>query len=267
MGYVLSKIAWVAGQPSSLIGAVLLTGLILASTKRLARTGRRIAWAGLALLATGGFSPLANLLILPLEQRFPVPAIDAGSREYAGIIVLGGGETGTVSDARGQLALNEAGERITEGARLARLLPEAGLFFTGGSPRIFGMDAPAAKIVAGFWREMGISAARIHFEDQSRTTYENAIFTRNALKPQPGQRFVLVTSAHHMPRAMGAFRKAGLDVVAYPCDFRTAGPGDGWKGFQSFPAGLRRLDDTLKEWVGLLGYRLAGRSDDLFPAP
>lgn len=267
MDYVLSKIAWVVGQPSSIIGVCIVAGLLLASAGRFARAGLRLAWCGVVLLMAGGLSPLANVLILPLEERFPVPAITADSRGFAGIIVLGGGETGNVSEARGQLAMNEAGERITEGARLARLLPETKIFFTGGSPRIFGMDAPGAEIVARFWRDMGIAAGRIGYEDQSRTTYENAVYTRDALQPQAAQTFLLVTSAHHMPRSVGVFRKAGFDVVAYPCDFRTSGGIDRWKGFQSYPAGLRRLDDTLREWIGLAAYRLAGRSDALFPSP
>jgi uncharacterized SAM-binding protein YcdF (DUF218 family) len=267
MLFVVSKLFWMLVQPSTVMALLLFTGLCLAATKRFAVAGRRIAFAGFALILVGGLSPLPNWLILPLEQRFPVPAVEPGSRAYAAIIVLGGPEEGRIGIARGQLSFNEAGERISEGVRLARLLPDARLIFTGGTADLLRKSEPGAHSVAAYWRAMGIAAERIIVEDQSRTTLENASLTRDLLKPAPGERFLLVTSAYHMPRAIGAFRAAGLDVTAYPCDFRTAGPQDAWRFNDALPRGLRRLDDTAKEWMGLLAYWLLGRSTSVLPAP
>ena len=267
MTFALSKIAWFLAQPSTLVLVLLAAGIVLTATKHLARAGRRLAVAGLLALVVGGISPLANLAILPLEQRFPVPALAQGSDAFAAIIVLGGAEIGDVGFARGQLSLNEAAERVTEGLRLAHLLPGARLVFTGGAARVFAEDVAGAPQVAAFWQSAGIAPGRIVVEDKSLTTWENAVLTHALLKPRPGERHLLVTSAHHMPRSVGAFRRVGFDVVAYPTDFRTAGRGDVLRTFDSLPKGFRRLDDTTKEWVGLLAYWLAGRSSALFPAP
>jgi uncharacterized SAM-binding protein YcdF (DUF218 family) len=95
---------------------------------------------------------------------------------------------------------------------------------------------------------------------------ENAEFSRALAAPKPGERWLLVTSAFHMPRAMGLFRAAQFPVEAYPVDWRTAA-GDRLFPFDTVSAGLRRTDTAVREWVGLIGYRLTGRSRTLFPGP
>jgi uncharacterized SAM-binding protein YcdF (DUF218 family) len=104
-------------------------------------------------------------------------------------------------------------------------------------------------------------------EGRSRTTYENAAFTRPLIHPAPGERWLLVTSAYHMPRAMGVFRAQGLNLEAYPVDWRTRGWADAKRPFLTLSGGLGRLDTAVHEWVGLIGYRLTGRTQELFPAP
>jgi uncharacterized SAM-binding protein YcdF (DUF218 family) len=267
MPYAISKLVWFLTQPSSLILIALLGGLLLATKTRFTYAGRRLAWFGIVGLLVGGLSPLANIAMLPLEERFPVPPLKSGNRAFTGIIVLGGAESGDVSVARGQLTLNEAAERVTEGARLAHLLPTARLIFTGGAAQFIFEGVPGADAVGGFWRSIGISGNRIALESKSLTTWDNAVLTHQLLKPTAGQRFLLVTSAHHMPRAMGAFRRAGLDVVAYPVDFRTVGTAHALRFFDSVPSGLRRLDEAAREWAGLVAYRVSDRSAALFPAP
>ena len=93
------------------------------------------------------------------------------------------------------------------------------------------------------------------------------IKTKALVDPKPGQRWLLVTSAWHMPRAMAAFRKAGFQVEPWPVDYRTAGWSDAFHlfPFESPAQGLRQLDLAVHEWLGLLAYRLSGRSDDAFP--
>lgn len=277
--FQISKILGFVAQPSTLIWLLLLAGLWRAyrSSSAHARgavaTGRRrppgvrsIGVAALVLLVAG-ITPLSSWLLSPLEERFPRIDVSDGSRDYAGIIVLGGGEDGRASVDRRQLHLNEAGERITEGAVLAKRLPEARLIFTGGVAALVKDVPGGAAAVGTFWEAMGIPAARIVIEHRSRNTIENAVFTRDLLEPKPGERFLLVTSAAHMPRSMGIFRKAGFDVVAYPTDYRTAFPEDALSPFGSIPAGLKRLDEGTKEWFGLLAYWLMGRTTALFPAP
>ena len=114
---------------------------------------------------------------------------------------------------------------------------------------------------------LGIPRARITLEDRSRNTVENAVLSKAIAQPKPGERWLLVTSAHHLPRAVGVFRKAGFPVEAYPVDWRTRGPEDALRPFASVGDGLRRSDTAVREWVGLAVYWLTGRSSELFPAP
>jgi uncharacterized SAM-binding protein YcdF (DUF218 family) len=265
MFYVLSKIGGFLIAPSNLLTALVLLGILLAFT-RFARAGRLLALSGLLALLLFGLGPGGNWLMVMLEERFPPPPAEAPAPD--GIIVLGGGVEDRVSAARDQLQLNEAGDRIWALAELARRYPEARIVFSGGvGALIGGGDVPEAEIVGAAVAALSLEPGRVELESASRTTAQNARFTAALVRPAPGETWWLVTSAFHMPRAVGAFRAAGLPVAAYPVDYRTAGPEDAWRPFATLSDGLRRTDVAVREWVGLLAYRLTGRTDALFPAP
>ena len=267
MFFILSKMFWFFAQPSSLMLAAIVLGMLLLRRPAWMRAGQRLACGGVAMLVAAGLGPIGNIAVLPLEQRFPAPHGKLPDGPIAGIIVLGGYEDGRITQARGTLTLNEAAERITEAAALAYRLPGIPLVISGGSGAVLLEDKPAAAAVAAYLQSIGIAADRIRLEDKSRTTFENAQFTKALVSPKPGDRWILVTSAAHMPRSVGTFRRQGFDVIAWPADFRTKDAGDAWRPFGSLPGGLKRLDEAATEWVGLLGYRLLGRTDALFPAP
>jgi uncharacterized SAM-binding protein YcdF (DUF218 family) len=264
MFFILAKILGFFAVPSNILVSLGLVGIVLMAT-RFARAGRRLAVTSVILLALFGLSPLGNAIILPLEERFP--PWDAARGAPSGIIVLGGALDTVVSSARGEVALNEAAERMTAIAELARRFPDARIVFTGGSGRIIHDGAPEADLAARLFESFGIAKQRILLEDKSRDTDENARFTRELAQPKPGERWLLVTSAHHMPRSVGVFRAAGFPVEAFPVDYRTRGAIDLLRPFATLGDGLRRSDTASREWVGLLMYRLAGRSEELFPAP
>jgi uncharacterized SAM-binding protein YcdF (DUF218 family) len=113
---------------------------------------------------------------------------------------------------------------------------------------------------------MGVNRARVVLESNSRNTFENAVMTRDLLKPKPGENWILITSAFHMPRAVGCFRKAGWTVIPYPVDYNLEGPRSVRWGF-NFAGGLNSLSLGLHEWIGLITYRLWRRTDAMFPAP
>ncbi|MBS0252855.1 MAG: YdcF family protein [Proteobacteria bacterium] len=264
MFFVASKIVFFCIQPSNIIFFALLGGTLLLGW--CLKWGRRLLYAGLAGIVLFGYLPGGNILVLPLEQRFAtrVPAVP--QEKISGIILLGGFEDISITRARGGLALNEAAERLTETLRLARQLPEAKVVFTGGSGSLFG-DNGIADAVKQFFVDAGISPERIVIENDSRNTYQNAVFTKALLKPEQQDRWLLVTSAYHMPRSIGVFRKVGFDVVPYPVDFRTRDWGDAFRPFDSFAAGLQRTDLAVKEWIGLIAYWITGRSSAIFPGP
>jgi len=264
MLFVASKLLAFFTQPSNLLFLLLLAGLLLMAT-RFVRAGRVLVVAAVLLLLLFGIGPGGNWLIYPLEQRFP--KWDAARGAPDGIIVLGGSIGPELSAAHGEPALNESAERLTAVAELARRFPAIPIVFSGGNASLFPGGPSEAQFARRLFASFGIAPERIVLEDRSRTTAENATLTKEAVKPKPGARWLLVTSAHHMPRSVGVFRAAGFPVEAYPVDWRTLGRDDLWKPFGSFASGLARADTAMHEWVGLIVYWLTGRVSELLPGP
>jgi uncharacterized SAM-binding protein YcdF (DUF218 family) len=264
MFFFLAKILGFFALPSNLLISLGLLGIVLTAT-RYARAGRRIAIASVLLLAIAGWLPLGNALILPLEERFP--PWDSSRGAPTGIISLGGAIDTVVSPVRGEVALNEAAERLTAMAELMRRYPQAHIAFSGGSGRLIYDGATEAEFAVRLLESFGIERSRIILESRSRDTDENARFSKEVLQPKPGERWLIVTSAHHMPRAIGAFRAAGFPVEAFPVDYRTRGAIDLLRPFATLGDGLRRTDTAVREWVGLVAYRLTGRTEAFFPGP
>jgi uncharacterized SAM-binding protein YcdF (DUF218 family) len=264
MFFVVSKIAGFLTTPTSLSVGLITVGVLLLWT-RWRKAGRGIATAGAVLLFALAFLPLPAILVAPLEDRFPLPPRDM--TPPAGIIVLGGGTDEHIGEARGQVTLTDAGERLTAGVGLARRFPQARLIFTGGSASFVGNNLTEANSARRLWAELGVAPERAAYEDRSRNTYENAIFTRDLVQPRPKETWLLVTSAMHMPRSMGIFRKAGFTVIAYPTDYRTLGNARDFMPSLDASRAMRNLDTAAHEWTGLVGYWLTGKTDALFPAP
>jgi uncharacterized SAM-binding protein YcdF (DUF218 family) len=261
--FVLSKTLGVILLPTNMLLLLGLLGVILLVT-RYAAFGRKLLVACVLLLAICGFSPLGNLLLYPLESRFPPWDPSHGAPD--GIIVLGGPVDADLSVAHETPVIRSAPDRIVMGAELARKYPHARIVFSGGSANLISNDAKEADYAVEIFAALGIDKARLIVERSSRNTYENAAFSKVSVAPKPGERWLLVTSAFHMPRAVGLFRKVGFAVEPYPVDWRVGGIGDLWFS-QTAGDGLGRTDAAIREWIGLLAYRLAGRTDALFPGP
>jgi uncharacterized SAM-binding protein YcdF (DUF218 family) len=264
MHHAIAKALGFCLQPSALLLILLIAGAALLFT-RAWRWGRALVVLVAALYLIGGILPLSTWLTLPLEERFSRP--DVSGAEVTGIIVLGGAEDARVGAERHTHAINESGERITEAAALALRYPRAKIIFTSNSARYGRTRTTGAEAANQIFRDLGIAADRLIAESASHNTWENAVYTKVLADPQRGQRWLLVTSAAHMPRAVAVFRKVGFPVEPWPVDYRTAGPGDAWKLFDAPTEGLKRLEMAAHEWIGLIAYRLMGRSDALFPAP
>lgn len=222
--------------------------------------GRRMMQGALVMLGLIILTPLPQFAISPLENRFPVPG---HPENVSGIILLTGGEKAALSLARSDLLYSDAGERVMLAARLAHLYPDARILVTGAG----GHELAQADISAKLLRDIGIDAGRIVVEKEARNTHENATLSFEHIGPGASETWLLVTSAYHMPRAVGVFRKAGWSVTPWPTDFRTTG--DTFKMFWSLPSvvgGARTFDLAFHEWVGLLSYYFSGWSDELFPS-
>jgi uncharacterized SAM-binding protein YcdF (DUF218 family) len=263
MFFPVSKIFWLIAEPVSLLVLAGCLGAALAFT-RWAKAGRRLSAAAMLGLALILFTPLGAALLRPLENRFPPPP--AALAAPTGIIVLGGGLDEEKSEARRQTILDADGVRLIAGLQLARRYPAAQLIFTGGSGNLKETPAEATG-VQKLWRALDGPADRMSFEAKSRNTWENALFTRDLVKPKPGDTWLLVSSAWHMPRAIGIFRKVGFDVSAWPVAYRTFGGDRDWALLAAPADRIVAFDWAVREWIGLLAYRLAGKTNALFPAP
>jgi uncharacterized SAM-binding protein YcdF (DUF218 family) len=259
--YLVSKVFWALAAPTNALIFIATGSSLWALWSRSAKAARISAASALALLAIG-FSPVSIWLTVPLENRFPQWQ-DGPQLPPYGIIILGGAVDVRISEARHYpLKLYDSGERITSLIELARRYPMAKLVFTGIGEPISEGEEVAKKIAV-----LGVDPGRLILETRSRNTFENAQFSARLLKPEQNQRWLLVTSAWHMPRAIGCFRQAGFRVEAYPVDFRTADSSDLFLTMTSATDGLRQTDFAAKEWVGLLVYWLSGKTNALLPRP
>ncbi len=260
-----SKLLWLLAEPINLLIVGAVAGAL--AMRRYPVGGRRLALACAIGLLLVEVAPIGQLLLQPLEQRFPPPP--AGMKPPYGVIVLGGAIDDALSSARGQVVVGDAGSRVTEAVALARRFPEARIVYTGGDPQPFGGGANKSEAYFGkdLFVAMGVDPARVAVEPSSRNTDENARFSAAMLQPKPDQTWLLVTSAYHMPRAMALFRKAGFNVIAYPVDYRTYGDGRDALANVVRLSELNAFDLAVHEWTGLVAYRIAGKIDDAFPAP
>ena len=262
MTFILGKLVWAVVQPGNLLLLCLVAGVFL-----LLRGRRRGEW--LVVLSAIGFlllavAPIGSAMMLVLEQRFPrPPKLPA---RIDGILVLGGAVDPRLSLAYGEAVFNGSIARVLGGVALARHHPEAKLALVGGEGEVFPVGFAEAWATSGFVNEEGIPATRVILEERSRSTHENAVFAKELIRPGPGQNWVLVTSAFHMPRAIAAFRAVDWPVIPYPVDFRVDPKTDLRANFNLL-GGLGTTTIAGKEWAGLLGYRLLGWTEELFPGP
>ena len=260
--FLASKLFWAVLRPNTL--ALLLAVVGLALVWRGRRFGRwplalGLGWYGMVFLL-----PVSTALVLPLESRFARPATLPGP--VTGILVLGGAVEQRLTAAHGIPALNGAAERMTEAVALARRHPEARLIFTGGSAAIIPGGPTEADTARRLFTDLGLPSSRLTFEDESRNTWENAVLTHRLVQPRTGETWLLVTSASHMPRAVGSFRAAGWSVVPWPVNYTTGTDPALWY-IWPFPTRLNQAEGALREWIGLAVYWLTGRSAALLPAP
>lgn len=263
MFFTLSKVLWWFAEPGNALLFLLCLGVVLLFSPW-RRAGRRITALATVLALAISILPVGGWMMTKLENRFPV-AIDLPER-IDGIVSLGGVVNQFVTKARGQVAVGEAVERLTALAGLARQYPDARLIFSGGSGSLTHTDIKEADVLTPFLRQIGLDASRVTFDNQARNTHENAVRVRELANPQPGENWILITSAFHMPRAVGSFRKVDWQMIPYPVDFHTTGD-IGFNFFPNFSGRLNGLGLAVHEWLGLVFYWLTDRTDDLFPAP
>lgn len=245
-------------QPSSLLAIVFALALVLLIVGRRG-TGIGLLIAGAAAFVALAFLPVGSSALRALESRIAHDPVDVSPD---GIIVLGGYHPRSVlPNDDFNVPLNDQAERLTAGAALAKRYPNAKLILTDGGRTVAG-----AQLSARLVRAFGIEDKRIVVEDKALSTWENAVFTHTLVTPKPGERYVIVTSGWHMPRALATFRAAGWpEPIPYPVDFVDDGR-PAWRAWNDSAAhGLRLADMAAREYLATLAYYAAGRIDTPFP--
>lgn len=263
MFFVLSKTVSLLLLPSNLIVLVGLIGLLLLAT-RFRRTGRGLAFTSLTMLLIAGLFPIGAVLSHVLESRFPPWDPSRGAPD--GIVVLAGAISPELSRDYGTPIVGGDAGRIIAIAKLVRAYPEARIIYSGGDGSLRGDGPVETRFLPPLLDDFGIARDRVTLEPRSRNTVENAVFSKEIAKPKLGERWLLVTSAQHMPRAIGCFRQAGFPVEAYPVAWHTGTSVDFSPGL-NIGGNLGRLDSVTHEWIGLVAYWATGRTNTLLPAP
>ncbi len=230
----------------------------LALVRGYQRQAHALLSALIGCLLTIAILPLGEWLLAPLEADYPPRAIPA---QVDGIVILGGSEDTSTTRHWGQAQLNEAAERLTAGAVLARHYPNARIVFSGGSGRLRDLlpgHAALADVSGELLSSLGVAPSRLVWEQQSRNTAENARYSLQLAQPKAAEQWILVTSAFHMGRAMHSFHQAGwTNLSPYPVDYRSKAfrDGIGW----NLGNNLDTLNTAIKEWIGRVVYRLSSR--------
>ena len=256
MGFAhLTRLASILFTPSDFLLLLLILGVILQRT-RLKRWGNGLVIAVAASLVSIMIFPVDRWLIEPLENRYsrgPWPA------HVDGIVVLGGGEDAAVFAARGVQAPDPAEGRLIAGAELARRYPGAKLIFSGGTAAFARGRLAEADVARAIYAQMGLAPARVIPERHSRNTWENLRNSQKIANPKPGETWVLVTSALHMPRSLGIAAKLHWRMLPWPADYITTGRNEGESWNDSLSQRLGKIEAAVHEWLGLAVYRLSGR--------
>lgn len=259
--FLLSKILWPLATPDSLLLILVLLAwfFLLRGAHRRAKWVLGIAASAMLLIA---LIPVGDWLLHPLETRFATnPALPP---RVDGIIVLGGAENADRSAEWDQVEVNESAERFFASIALARRYPSARLLFTSGSANLVDRKLKGGDVARRLYLQQGLEESRILIERNARNTAENAMRAMALARPARGEVWILVTSAWHMPRAVGVFCKAGWPVLPYPVDHATRSELRLRVGY-NLSENLNSLSFGIKEWLGLAVYYLTGKSSDLFP--
>ncbi|MFH1017721.1 MAG: YdcF family protein [Pseudomonadota bacterium] len=261
LSFVITKLLWFLFRPDNLLVFGLVFAVIALRT-RLHKWGQRVLIIITCVFVALSFLPIGDVLIGTLEDRYPSPV--SLPENVEGIVILGGAIQADVSADRHVMAFYPEVGRLTGAIPLMRKFPHAKVVFAGGSGALFDQTLREADFAKRFFSDLGLDTSRIIFDRDSRNTFENAVETIELGQPTGTQPWILVTSAYHMPRSVGTFRKAGLEVIPYPVDYRTVR-----SRIFRFSPGLFTSADVIrtavKEWGGLIAYYLMGRTSQFLP--
>jgi len=253
--YLSSKLFWLLVSPDSLLLIWFGAGFSLLWLGNIVWAKWTLGTLFLLMMLVALF-PVGEWLLYPLESKYPH---NQKLENVDGIIMLAGPEDTALTKVWDQVVVGDSIERNLSFMSLARQHPEAKLVFTGGVGSMFQQDFKTADVARRMFKEQGMDISKIIFERQSRNTWENGLFSKELINPQSGENWVLITTAWHMPRSMDIFCKVGWNVNPYPVDFHTQ-PDSLFRVSWGFAGNLSGLVTGVKEWIGIVAYKVMGRS-------
>jgi len=264
--FALKKLLSAALQPTSLLLAVMIAGLVLLRFTKKQRMARALLTTGLTLLLLLSIGPVARAFVRPLETTYPPllaqvtsasETLPDGSPAPRWVVVLGGGHSESRSLAAVQQLSGPTLARLAEGIRLQRLLPDSKLVLSGGGSR---PGTTEADLLAAAGVSLGVPQESMVLETQSWDTIDEV---RELRAMVGGERFVLVTSAMHLPRAMAMFKQAGMNPIPAPVDYLAADETAGIShvlGLSPHATAGLRIERALHEYLGRFWAKLRGQA-------
>lgn len=260
MFFILSKVFWVVARPLNFLFLSVVLALV-AGRFGARRTARFVLIASAVAFVVIGFTQLPDWIVHRMETAVEEAQIETAP---AGIIVLGGGLTANNQSEGAGYHLEEASDRIIRALALKRRFPGTRLIYSGGVGFLLQRGEAETSAASRLVEDLFGDATAIEFESQSKNTWQNAIYTAELLGEDKKRTWLLVTSGFHMPRALGCFRQAGVDVLPAPTDYRADQIRPPFLTGNAAGQFLKMALVT-KELIGLIAYRLTGRVDRIWP--
>lgn len=265
--YVLSKSIWTFARPDHLLLLIMTAAVLVLGWNTQRRRARFIALLSLTMIWLAALVPVGQVMLYQLEKRF-LPPGPLQQQPLAGIIVLGGAEQLASMRYHRRAEFTDAADRILAVPQLATERNDLPIIYSCGSGWHAEPDIRGADFTKLYFDAIGLEG-RVLYEREARNTYENGTFSRELIVEQLGLaalegRWLLVTSAFHMPRSVGVFRQQGWNVLPYPVDYRGQPFGEDLIYF-NLTGNLQDLMMAAREWAGLLAYWLTGKTDQFLP--
>ena len=259
MFFYLSKLFWIFFNPINLLVILLLIGIFFQLIKK--KIYKKIYQINLILFFLIVFFPTGTYLLWKLENTYPKQEI--ANIDIDGVLILGAGIDEFMTYEYKQMILNDRIERITESAKIIKKFPNAKIIYSGGNGTFSKPKLKSDEVANIFYKQLGVNTDRIIFENKSRNTYENILFSKQIAKPQEDEKWLLVTSAFHMKRAILISKKQKWKFIPYPVDFKQSKK-ISLKPSIHFFSNFTSFQKAFHEWLGLFSYYLMGRTDNFF---
>ena len=260
MSFYLSKILWLILNPFNIFIFVTLISIFLYFVK-LRKLSLIIFVINFVFITLISFLPIGSYLIYKIEKEYhsyikPPDQVD-------GILILGGATNPLLYNEYDQISLNGSSERLVESVFIIKKFDKAKIIFSGGSGILNRPDLNHAQVAKSFYKKIGIEIDKIIFENNSRNTHENIIYSKKIANPKINENWLLITSASHMKRALLIADKNNWELIPYAVDFKNI------KDFKFIPnlnllSNLNSFQQGSHEWLGLVSYYLMGRTNKVF---